>query len=56
MAPKKRKVNDDESTDAIDDYSGGEDVVQWLNRTEILCDLQGSDIVKVLPLKLKGDA
>ena len=56
MAPKKRKVNDDESTGAIDDYSGGEDVVQWLNRTEILCDLQGSDIVKVLPLKLKGDA
>ena len=56
MAPKKRKANDDEYIDAIDDYSGKEDVVRWLNRTEILCELQGSDIMRILPLKLKGDA
>ena len=56
MAPKKRKANDDEHIDAIDDYSGSEDIVQWLNRTEILCELQGSDVMRVLPLKLKGDA
>ena len=56
MAPKKRKTNDDEYTAAIDDYDGQEDVVQWLDRTEILCDLQGSDIIKVMPLRLKGDA
>ena len=48
MAPKKRKANDDEYIDAIDDYSGSEDIVQWLNRTEILCELQGSDVMRVL--------
>ena len=56
MAPKKRKVSDNECIDAIDDYTGKEDIVQWLERTELLCELQGCEAVKVLPLKLKGDA
>ena len=56
MAPKKkRKSNDDKYIDAIDDYSGKDDF-QWLNRTETLCELQRSDIMKILPLKRKGDA
>ena len=56
MAQKRRKVNDDEYIDAIDDYSGREDVVQWLDRAKILCELQGIEMLKILPLKLKGDA
>lgn len=40
----------------IPEYSGTPDVVEWLQRTELLCQLRGVPVMSVLPLRLTGGA
>ena len=40
----------------IPEYGGGPDVVEWLQRTELLCQLRGVPVMSVLPLRLTGGA
>ncbi len=38
----------------IPEYNGMADVVEWVTRAEILCQLQGVTLESVLPLHLTG--
>lgn len=40
----------------IPEYSGTPDVVEWFQRTELLCQLRGVPVMSVLPLRLTGGA
>lgn len=40
----------------IPEFNGSTDVVEWLSRTEMLCQLRGVAVETVLPLRLSGGA
>lgn len=40
----------------IPEYDGSTDVVEWVTRAEMLCELRGIDLGTVLPLRLTGGA
>ena len=62
MAPDPEDVKASPSTatpfDArlIPEFDGTTDVVEWVTRAEMLCELRGAAFESVLPLRLTGGA